>query len=191
MYKVGDKVLCQTSPNLWKEGVILDDSLKVGHWWVDMLGESTLAHERDLKPRTSPNELTVIVNIDASGAIAELDGLGELITQRVKAAVAAGLAGETADLVRERDALREELAACKRERDATVTHLEGRVNDLTWERDEARQKLAHAQSDLIGCQRERDEAREGLDAATASLDDYATGMGKLAAAIRKARGEGL
>lgn len=54
MYKVGDKVLCQTSPNLWKEGVIAEDALMVEHWWVDVPGERLHAHERDLKPRTSP-----------------------------------------------------------------------------------------------------------------------------------------
>jgi soluble cytochrome b562 len=212
MYKVGDKVLCQTSPNLWKEGVINDHALAVGHWWVDMLGECTLVHERDIKPRTSPNELTVVVKIDASAANAELDGLGELITQRVKAAVAAGLAGETADLVRERDALREELAACKRDYAdaiavlrATEAARDERVNDLTWERDEARQKLADAnaaaagseracedlRAALLAAEKQRDELRESLDNVTTSLDDYASGMGLLAAAIRKARGEGL
>lgn len=186
MYKVGDKVLCQTSPNMWMEGVIQDDALAVGHWWVDLPGERVLAHERTLKPCTSPNELTVVVNIDASAALAELDGLGEMITQRVKGAVAAGLAGETEDLVRERDALREELAACKRERDATVSHLEELVNDITWERDEARTKLMHANAEAAGSGRacadlraeceamrkERDDAKAAVAEAVARLADF-------------------
>jgi hypothetical protein len=196
MYKVGDKVLYrdEVKHDMWHEGEItMSDALASDRYRVNATGSAhwVWRYASDIKPRMSPNELTVVINIDASAAVAELDGLGELITQRVKAAIAAGIAGETADLVRERDALREELTACKRERDATVTHLEGRVNDLTWERDEARQKLAHAQSDLIGCQRERDEARESIDAVVVGLDGYASEVAKLAAAIRKARGEGL
>ncbi len=196
MYKVGDKVLYrdEVKHDLWHEGEIaMSDALASDRYRVNATGSAhwVWRYASDIKPRTSPNELTVIVNIDASAAIAELDGLGELITQRVKAAVAAGIASETADLARERDDLREELAACKRERDATVTHLEERVNDLTWERDEARQKLADAQSDLIGCQRERDELRESIDAVVVGLDDYGMAMRNLASSIRKARGEGL
>lgn len=127
MYKVGDKVLYRDSEknNVWHEGIIrARDSAFADHWCINGVVKDVIwRYERDIKPRTSPNELTMIVNIDASAAAAELDALGEMITQRVKGAVAAGLAGETADLVRERDALREELAACKRERDEAKAAL--------------------------------------------------------------------
>lgn len=75
---------------------------------------------RDLKPRTSPNELTVVVNIDASAAIAEVDKFVDMMRERMATVVNIACKGDVraaADLVRERDALREELAACKRERD--------------------------------------------------------------------------
>lgn len=171
MYKVGDKVLYrdESKHDLWHEGeIVMADGLASDRYRVSATGSAhwVWRYDSDIKPRSSPNELTVVVNIDASAAIAELDGLGELITQRVKAAVAAGLAGETADLVRERDVLREELAACKREQD-----------DL--------------RAALRNAEKQRDELRESLDSVTTSLDDYASGMGLLAAAIRKARGEGL
>ena len=252
MYKIGDKVLYrdEVKHDLWHEGEIaMSDALASDRYRVSATGSAhwVWRYASDLEPRTSPNELTVVINIDASAAIAELDGLGELITQRVKAAVASGIAGETADLARERDDLREELATCKRNYAdaiavlrATEAARDERVNGLIWERDEARQKLGHAQSEAIGFQRERDtataarescrrecdllgaqllqaqtdlrnaarvcdetraalrdaegqrdELRESLDSVTTSLDDYASGMGLLAAAIRKARGEGL
>jgi hypothetical protein len=192
VYKVGDKVLYrdEAKHDMWREGEIaMVDGLARARYWVEGINHKQRAWRfaPDLKPRTSPNELTVVVNLNTSAAIAELDGLGELIAQRVKAAVAAGLAGETADLVRERDALRE------------------RVNDLTWERDEARQKLADAnaaaagsgracedlRAALLNAEKQRDEARESIDAVVAGLDGYAEEVAKLAAAIRKARGEGL
>lgn len=135
-----------------------------------------------------------------------------MITQRVKAAVAAGLAGETADLVRERDDLREELAACKRNYAdaiavlrATEAARDERVIELTRERDEARQKLADAnaaaaesgracedlRAALLNAEKQRDELRASLDAATNTVDTFVTGLEGLATAIRKARGEGL
>jgi hypothetical protein len=192
MHKVGDKVLYRDSEmhNVWHEGeVVMVDGLAPDRYQVSATKHDHRAWRfaPDLKPRTSPNELTVVVNIDASAAIAELDGFGELITQRVKAAVAAGLAGETADLVRERDALREELAACRRERDATVTHLEERVNELTNTRNTALVKLGHAQSALaardervIELTRERDEARQKLADASAE----AAGSGRACEDLR-------
>jgi hypothetical protein len=217
MHKVGDKVLYRDSQahDVWHEGEItMVDGLARGRYQVESANHKGRAWRSgsDIKPRTPPNELTVVVNIDATAAIAELDGLGELITQRVKAAVAAGLAGEAADLMRQRDGLREELAACKRDYAdaiavlrATEAARDERVNDLTWERDEARQKLAHANAEaagrgracedlraaLLNAEKQRDEARESIDAVVAGLDGYAEEVAKLAAAIRKARGEGL
>lgn len=189
MYKVGDKVLCQTSPNMWIEGVIQDDALAVGHWWVDLPGERVLAHERDLKRRTSPNELTVVVNIDTSAAVADVERFVDMMRDRMATVVNIACNGDVraaADLVRERDALREELAACKRERDATVSHLEAQVNDITWERDEARAKLAHANEAAAGSGRacadlraecetmrkERDDAKAAVAEAVARLADF-------------------
>lgn len=187
MYKVGDKVLCQTSPNLWMEGVIQDDALAVGHWWVDLPGERVLAHERDLKPRTSPNELTVVVNIDTSAAIADVERFVDMMRDRMATVVNIACNGDVraaADLVRERDALREELAACKRERDATVSHLEAQVNDITWERDEARAKLTHANAEAAGRGRACDDLRAEREAMRKERDDakaaFAEGVARLA-----------
>lgn len=193
MYKVGDKVLYRDSEmhNVWHEGIIRARGMgSTDHWSIDgVVKDVVWRYERDIKPRTSPNELTVVVNIDASAAIAEVDKLIDMMRERMATVVNIACKGDVraaADLVRERDALREELAACKRERDATVIHLEARVNDITWERDEARTKLANANAEAAGrgracddlraeCEamrKERDGAKAAVAEAVARLADF-------------------
>lgn len=194
MYKVGDKVLYRDSEmhNVWHEGeIIMVDGLTPDRYQVSATKQEHRAwwFAPDLKPRTSPNELTVVVNLDASAAIAEIDKLVDMMHERMVTVVNIACNGDVraaADLVRERDALREELAACKRERDATVSHLEAQVNDITWERDEARAKLAHANEAAAGSGRacadlraecetmrkERDDAKAAVAEAVARLADF-------------------
>jgi hypothetical protein len=165
MYKVGDKVLYrdEAKHDVWHEGeIVMADALASDRYRVSAAGSAhwVWRYDSDIKPRTSPNELTVVVNLDASAAIADLDKFVDMMRDRMATIVQIACKGDVqaaAELVRERDALREELAACKREYAdaiavlrATEAARDERVNDLTWERDEARQKLADANAEAAG-----------------------------------------